>query len=220
MADIDIKCPGCGSLITVSEFADPATLSCHACGQKLTKPEEVVARQKPTIRALRVQDPKTAEDRIKKEEVPATEWRFVTQTTKMRQEQTAAPKRSIQHILGWVLFVLLGLTTGFLRYGTFLTAKQIETMGQYAPVVMIAFHVIIILMAFKHSVFHGILCVLVPGYSLYYIFVASDDFIMRAAVAGCLVGFGQDAWIFFKQEAGDIYSFVTKWIQGGGGDIR
>ncbi|MBA4389263.1 MAG: hypothetical protein C0404_14920 [Verrucomicrobia bacterium] len=221
MADVEIKCPQCGKVITVSEFADKSSLSCHFCGQKLARPEEAVVGPRPTVRSLKIQDPKTRQSEVAKgQEPPATEWRFHKHTSKLHQDDSSTPKRSKQHVLGWILFVVLGIIMGVVRYGNVLQPKHMEMFQSYSPIIIVAFHVMIILKAFKHSVFHGVLCVLIPGYSLYYIFLASDDFIIRALVAGTLVGIGQDAWVFYSQQASEIYAYVTDWIRSGGGNVR
>jgi len=43
-------------------------------------------------------------------------------------------------------------------------------------------YVVILLRAMKDQVFHGILCLVLPPYALYYLFAVSDEFLLRAAV--------------------------------------
>jgi hypothetical protein len=66
----------------------------------------------------------------------------------------------------------------------------------------------------------GILCLFIPGYSFYYLFGVTDEFYLRAIVAGLLVGIGQDAAIQLKEHAGHITGAVNDFISGGGGKIR
>jgi hypothetical protein len=61
-----------------------------------------------------------------------------------------------------------------------------------------------------------VLCIFVPLYSLYYIFLISDDFLLRAIFAATLVGFGQDGGIVLQREVTAIVQGVSDWIRSGG----
>lgn len=222
MADIDIKCAKCGTVVTVSQFVDRKVLKCHTCGESLAPAQSPVPpEQRNTARLLKVQSLVERDHAIKKtDDSGGKEWSFLTNTAKMRQEIPEAPKRATSVIVAWILFVVLAALTGWLRYGRVLSPKNLETLATLAPVIVIAFHVIVTLMAFKHSVFHGTLSLLVPGYSLYFILLVSDDFIIRSIVAGLLVGTGEDAWVFFRQFSTEIYNSTTNWIRMGGGSTR
>jgi len=92
--------------------------------------------------------------------------------------------------------------------------------ASYGWILMVAFHILVILKAFKDSVFQGVLCAIIPFYSLYYLFAVSDDFYMRAVIAGVLILVGQDGAEYFKVLFGGWFKTVGDWIQSGGGDIR
>jgi hypothetical protein len=71
-------------------------------------------------------------------------------------------------------------------------------------------------MAFSDTVFQGILCLLVPFYSYYYLFFISDAFMVRAVAGGLLVGIAQDSMFVFQREAIRIITTVNDWIAAGG----
>jgi hypothetical protein len=76
--------------------------------------------------------------------------------------------------------------------------------------------VLIILKAFEDQVFQGILCLLVPLYSLYYAFGVMDSLYVRALIAAVLIGIGQDAAEVSQLKAFDAIEFVRRWIAKGG----
>lgn len=119
-------------------------------------------------------------------------------------------------VLSWIVFVVIGGAMGYLRYGNYLPPDQMVLFAKYGPWIMIAIHAIVTLMAFSDTVFQGILCLLVPGYSYYYLFFVSDTFMIRAIVGGLLVGIAQDSMVVFQREANEIISKVNDWIAAGG----
>lgn len=132
--------------------------------------------------------------------------------------------------LGWALFLLLGCAMAYLRYGYLLWPTQPEMLNQNVPALVLGFqtlrqwgpwivlgcHVLITLGAFREAVFQGILCVLIPFYSFYFLFVVWDHFVFRAIAGALLVAVGQDSAAFFQEHAVTIMDTVTKWIGSGG----
>lgn len=119
--------------------------------------------------------------------------------------------------LSWLVFVLLGAAMGFLRYGGKIGASELDIMFQYGPWLMLVVHIVLVLMAFQDSVYDGILSLLIPLYSFYWLFVVSDAFLLRAVVAGLLAGVGQDSLAFYQEHFGTIIRVGKDWIQSGGG---
>ena len=56
------------------------------------------------------------------------------------------------------------------------------------------------------------LCLLVPFYSIYYLFMVCDAFYIRALAASLLLVFGVDAVIFLKAVWVEVYDSITKWL--------
>jgi len=212
MPDIEIKCPKCSQVTTVSEFVDPDSLICHSCGEKLQKPETVSAKSKPVLRRLRIPEP-TITGEEETDQAPK-EWRFYTHTRKEKKPERRF--RLTHHTASWAIFVVLAGIMGFMRYGGGISADHIELIKQFGPVVVIAIHILIILKAFKDSVFQGILCLLIPLYSLYYLFLVSDDFYLRAIIGGVLIGIGQDSFGVLNDNIIAGFRAMDAWIQSGG----
>ena len=128
-----------------------------------------------------------------------------------------SPMRS--NIGAWIVFVVLGGAMWYLRYQPFLKPDQLEMMKTYGPFAVIGLHVVITLTAFQDSVFQGILCMLVPFYSLYYVFLVTDAFYLRAVGAALLIGVGVDSALFFQGLANEWIARASDWIASGGGKM-
>lgn len=216
MADIELKCPKCAKIVTVSEFADLDGINCQACGESLQKTPSTAPKEKSKSSL------KLAE--IKKEEETSGN----TEPTKWQISQEAAkkkrPKRKFEmgHLL-WssIIFVIFGGVMGYLRYspdGFLATNKDLVRM--YGPIVLLTLHVVIILAAFKDSVFQGVLCLLIPLYSLYYLYNVSDKFYLRAITAVFLIGLGQDSAMVFSEWSQVAYNYINDFISSGGGGLQ
>jgi len=122
--------------------------------------------------------------------------------------------------LAWLLFAVIGGVLWGCRYGGWLPPELLGWMSAYGWIVVVAFHILIVLKAMTDNMLQGVLALLVPGYTLYYIFVVSDDFFLRAVFAGLLVGMGLDAAEELNMRAQRIMSTAHRFIEEGGGDIR
>ena len=119
-------------------------------------------------------------------------------------------------IASWIVFFVVGGISGFLRYGDGLSGHNLDLMIEYSKYLVIVVYVVIALAAYKDSVFQGILSTLIPFYGFYWIFLIADAFMMRAIVAGILVGTGVDFCIWFNGSVQEIMLIVQKWIGSGG----
>ncbi len=242
MADIQISCAKCSAVTTVSEFADATHLHCHACKALIEKPgaltAEVCTQRKedgtapfsappPTQSGLRLAKRKReyttpddgADEALKSiVDVPATQGQDVP--LELRPE--VKPERSsVSHAaIAGALFLALGGGLGYLRYGGCLRPDLLALSAEYSWIVFLTLHSIVVLKAITENMLQGILCLLVPGYSLFYIFAVSDNFYLRAVFGGLLVGIGQDSAIKLNMYASQIASVAHGFIAEGGGDIR
>ena len=238
MADIDITCQKCGTKTTISEFADDSNLKCVSCNESLEKPGGLIQdatkhKTDDTIATIPSKS-KLRVARRKKETAEAesqSSLKNIVEEAESSNDETGdklklrpkvkAKKSGINNtILAFLLFLVLGVGTGYLRYGDVLPANIIELSIQHSWIVFLVFHVTITLKAMTDNIMQGILCLLVPGYSLFYLFAISDNFYMRAAVAGILIGIGQDAAAELKVRAGAVTQVASKFISSGGGDIN
>ncbi len=241
MPDIAITCSKCETITTVSEFVDETKLKCRKCGGRLEKPGALtaaIARHEattsteqpptPTQRGgLRLAKrnreytpiPKTGDEPITPI-MPIPPPEVQTGSLELRP-QIKDDKKHINHtLIASLLFVILGGAMGYLRYGGVLRPHILDMAIEYSWIAFMIFHVMIVLKAMTDSILQGVLCLFVPGYSLFYIFTISDDFYLRAIFAGLLVGIGQDTAFKLNIYALKIINIVHSFIAGGGGDIR
>ena len=97
----------------------------------------------------------------------------------------------------WVVFVLLGAGMYVRRYMDVLSTSHLRTLIKVGPYILLVIHIGLVLMAMKDAIFQGILCLLIPGYSFYWLYLIFDNFMVRAIVAGLLVGIGLDSLEFY-----------------------
>jgi hypothetical protein len=116
----------------------------------------------------------------------------------------------------WLAFFVIAIIAGTLRYSGLIPDHILEKAVIYEALTLAVLHIVIVLKAFQDSVFQGILCILLPPYAVYYLFSASDDFYLRAFIAGLLVGIGQDAGLIFHEWSVVGIDKVNDWIASGG----
>lgn len=118
--------------------------------------------------------------------------------------------------LSWLLFLVVGAGMGVVRYTSLVDPTYAGWLVQYGPYALIAIHIILVIRAFGDTVYQGVLCVIIPFYSFYWLFFVSDAFYTRALVGGLLVGIGQDSVVFYQKHITDIVNKTDEWIQKGG----
>ena len=117
--------------------------------------------------------------------------------------------------LAFVLFAIVGGAMGALKYGGFVD-YPVELV-LYGPWLVLAFHAVVVLLAFQEDLFAGVLCILVPGYSLYYLVFRTGRPFFVALVLGLLVGLGEDAFYAFKSISINAYDNVNGLLAGSRG---
>ena len=125
-----------------------------------------------------------------------------------------------QVIISWGIFLALGGLMGALRYTNILPSEYLKMMKDYGPYVMAGIYLILILDAFKTGAFTGILALLIPFYPFYYLFMVSDNFYLRAVIAGICVGIGEDSLYFYQAHFSAIFDDIQRWLNSGGGDLE
>ena len=217
MADIEFTCKACGNTTTASEFIDRDAVVCQQCGGKIADnapPPAVNQRLK-----LKKSDPlEVAPQVIHEQESDHNEWLPPSSQHASAEHKERA---GLKHSLGsWAVFLLIGGFMGVIRYTDWIQYPIIHDIKlfteAYGPYTVLAFHLLITMKAFKDSVFQGVLCLLIPGYSFYYLFFMADDFYLRGAVGGIIVGVGQDSAKYFSEIAMGVADKVTVWIASGG----
>jgi len=138
-------------------------------------------------------------------------------------------RKGVSHtLLSFLLFAVIGAITGYLRYGSemslpgseYLPVALITDMMEYAWGGILLLNLVVVLKALSDNMFQGILCLLVPGWTVVYLLFISDNFYLRAVFFGCLVGIAQDGSFQLYEIAASAMNAVTNFINSGGGDVR
>lgn len=214
MADVQITCPKCSTTLTISEFADAGNLVCRSCGEPLKKPES--PKQKSKAAAIKTASAETLQETSQTSEGQSLGGNWQVTQTAARIKRPKQKFHMTPGIWAWVIFIILGGIMAYLRYGGGFLGENTAMIYMYGPIVVATIHLMVVLKSFKDSVFQGVLCLLVPGYSLYYLFLVADDFILRGIAGGIFVGIGQESFKFFLDEAHIIIKMINDWIARGG----
>jgi hypothetical protein len=215
MADVVLTCAACGRQTTVSEYVGAEGLVCDSCGAKLEAP--VITRKTPRLggRPAPAAPPATptvttGESALKTMAISRFKQRTRRQKVRDRRRDKSTAVVMAQT---WGLFAVLAAAFWFVRHKNVLGGiLSVDDTVTVALVVLGMLHLSMIAMAFRDEFFQGILCLLIPFYTLYYLLAVSDAFYLRALVGALLVGFGVDAYEFLRDHSYEIYMFVTNWL--------
>lgn len=225
MADLIITCPTCGNTIPVSEFVDADRLFCMKCKTKIQVPERIT---EPNVMAQRLKlaveippeptpPPEPAQSgrqnkkNLFKSPEPNDVRQYLPKAKKKIQKRRATAFEA--KVLPWLLFVVLTLILSWLRYWPGALQDDILSALISGGVwVLLFIHITVICYAFGDDSFYGILCLIIPGYSLYYLFIQADQMILRSTMAALMIAFGWDAVLAAQQLWAEVYATVSLWI--------
>jgi predicted RNA-binding Zn-ribbon protein involved in translation (DUF1610 family) len=199
MADIDITCPSCGNEISVSEYVDPVNLKCPNCESPLTlQSERKSEKNAPSVvKGPRIPPP-VPQDEVDHAAVHegGDEESLADTVMNARQHMLSRrkkPKGRIMHTLGAIgLAVVIAGILYCAKYLLSLPADTQKLVDQGGVIFIFALWAAIAMLAFKDDVFQGMLCTLIPGYWIYYLFFQSDSFYVRGLAAGFFAIYGID----------------------------
>lgn len=225
MADIIITCQNCGNQIPVSEFVDANLLTCMKCKARVTVPPRN-AEPQPSTQRLRLAVEKAPEPPPAPATLPERGKktggnRNATQPNDVRQylpkPKKRKPKRRAGYfetkVMPWLLFIVLSLVLGWLRYfPDALPADTLNTLISGGVWMLVLIHLAVICLAFGDDSFYGILCLIIPGYSLYYLYMQADQMAIRSVMGALMIAFGWDAVIATRQLWAEVYTTVSIWI--------
>lgn len=248
MADIEYLCVQCKASRVVSEFADVAKLKCTACGANLRKAGEPpppsdrgeetpvslpaaasISRLKVAKKQyeqgdsgiLGIDDAKTS---APTSEASGGRGALLDLHPKVKRK-IAGPNKVL---LAFLLFAVSGALTGYLRYAgvmdlpgaSRLPQHLLDNAMQFAWIGILGLNIVVVIRALNDNIFQGILCLLVPGWSIIYLLLISDNFFLRAIVFGCLIGLGQDGGVQIYNGAAYGMRYISAFIDSGGGEVR
>ena len=100
--------------------------------------------------------------------------------------------------LCWIALFAIGVPLAYLRYGTVLdkgTLGSLSNFGTtYGVAIMLIFHLLCVLAAFKDEISRGMLALVVPCYSFFYVFSMSDQYVVRVLLGLFLIAFGFETY--------------------------
>lgn len=227
MADINLTCPSCANAITISEFVSAEFITCRKCKAQVPVPARQAAT--PVTQKLKMPvapppeppsqpAPETKADKKKKKsDAPVS----ASMSNTVRQYLPKAKKRKQARrvtafeakVLPILLFIVLTALLLWLRFWPgALSASDLASFKSVGVWALILLHVSVTCLAFGDEAFYGILCLIIPGYSLYYLFIQAEQMILRAVMGALLITFGMDAAIWLREVWVNVYTEVARWI--------
>jgi len=209
MADIKVVCKHCGNTFYVSEHSAGVTVTCPVCNRETPKPPQAVRASKLRLReetaAAGVVSEPTSRAGAPNISVPPSPPGSIAPAAEAKRPppppdvydrvhvMRQKPAR-IHTIFGWLTFIFLG---GVLLWLQWSVASATGYGRYYYPArIFIGALVIIwtLMSAFEDSSLQGILCIVFPPYSAYYVFVQADSAILRGTYAAFLLSLGAELY--------------------------
>jgi hypothetical protein len=215
VADIIITCNQCGNTITVSEFVTAESLTCIKCKAKVLIPPQrtTPAAGVPKLRLaaqVPVADPAGQPGAPGSPMDPDVRQHLPKMLTRSRQRKVTQFQ---VRTLPWLLFFLLAAALACLRYWPQILAPDLLQTTILAGIWTLLFlHLSVACYAFSDEAFYGVLCLIIPGYTIYYLFFQSDKMFLRAVVGSLLIAFGWDAVLASRELWAEVYTTISIWI--------
>lgn len=238
-----LKCAACAGTLQKAGAPPPPPAAATGTDAEANAPIPVAAPVPGGVSRLKVAkqqrealeteaEPPPAKD--KKSKAPEPEATFKADDLLRQKPLELHPKvkttrKGTSHtLLAFLLFVVIGTVTGYLRYGSemklpgseHLPVALIMDLMQYAWGGILLLNLLVVLKAMTDNMFQGILCLLIPGWSIVYLLFISDNFYLRALFFGCMVGIGQDGSAQLYDIAASGMNAISNFINTGGGDVR
>jgi len=215
MTDVQMTCSKCGKVVRVSQYVKADSLTCPACGTPIQKIMDGTI-PRPGHKKLRLRE-KPAEFNTTETTKDDSEWSYHEMMEKVPHSDEK--RRHMKHVwLSILLFLFLGGIAYLLRYHE-ACAPIVPYISKFGPYTLILFWIASVSIAFKDDMLQGILCLLIPFYWAYYLFLILDKFYVRAVVAAVLIAVTQDSITFYSDWAAKKYKVANTWIMDGGGKL-
>lgn len=205
----------------------PVVIPVAAGGSRLKLAKQQRDRQEAEAKEA-TEEPKGKQAPKPAPEVPFKADDLLRPNLELHPKVTTRQKGASHTLLAFLLFAVIGASTGYLRYGAgmhlpgseHIPVKLVMDLMQYAWAGILLLNLVVALKAMSDDMFQGILCLLIPGWSMVYLLFISDNFYLRAVFFGCLVGIAQDGSIQLYGFAAAAMNKITEFINSGGGAIR
>jgi hypothetical protein len=225
MSDIIVTCAQCGNNITISEYVTAEVITCMKCKAQVPipvrTPDPTPAAPKLKIALAKAPEPPPApippppvklDRKAAKAAAKKNVQQYLPQGGKKRIRARKISTFEIK-VLPWLVFVGLLLAFGWMRHVPGALAPDIHPQFIQGGIwALLLLHVSVICLAFGDDAFSGILCFIIPGYTIYYLFTQADQILLRALVAALLIVFGWDFVIAAGAFWNEVYTNVSGWI--------
>lgn len=220
MADITLTCDACGATLTLSEYARPDHLACPKCGKALAMPD---AKKEPNglllpehIRKAKADAKAALEARGGQPDIQLSD---VSTHIHDRGPRRMKTELIVPTLKAAALFLCLAGGLGYLRYfdgyQLLLPKEGLDTVRLAGFYAILFFHIVIVIEALTTDFVTGLLCLIVPGYSLYYLYTSSDSFWLRAIMLALVLVFGRDFAFYVHDYAMATFRFINEWLAAG-----
>jgi transcription initiation factor TFIIIB Brf1 subunit/transcription initiation factor TFIIB len=197
VADIILKCPKCGKENKVSEYAVQGSVVCASCQAPLDIPaaEKAMRLQVRKI-AHHQRETLTGKESVTRDDVVTRESKAQETAGVLGEVHKARTKVKTPNFV-WALIPFLVLTAGLLgaQYMIKFHPEQGGWMHKFVLGRSITYglvYLLVLLAAFEDSVGQGALCLFIPPYTLYYVFVRLEAYWLRGCFfAMCLSVFAE-----------------------------
>lgn len=208
MADISVTCAHCGAETVISEYVDPNLVSCPKCGEKLSVPQAEILTPRPPPREEKAP---TGPSPLERTTVAAAQASIARRARVHKRKRIISWTPSV--MTTWIIFFVVTLILCALRY--WLLGKSDRDVLVYGGLVcLFVLHLTVVVDAFADNIMTGLLCLIIPFYSLFYLFTMCDSFVLRIAVGVLIIPFGPDAAMLCYKS---VESFI-KWMGKAGAE--
>ncbi len=225
MADITVTCAHCKNNITISEHVTAETITCMKCKMlvpiPVREPELASGMTKAKLTVAKPPEPPpppvvTVPVKLSKKEAKAAKKKnvqqYIPQGYKQKKRSRKVSTFEVK-VLPWIVFFLLLLVFGWMRYIPGALAPDVFPMFVQGGIwALLLLHFSVICLAFGDDAFSGILCFIIPGYTIYYLFTQADQLLLRGLVAALLIIFGWDFALWGSAVWNDFYTSASDWI--------
>ena len=221
-----IRCPTCNTEIkTMSDSAQDAQSTqaksklklAHRPGANIQQPNIVESTKEDLIspEQKKIEDNTSVLSDIIPQNQPSAEDKPTVMAVSGQDAE------NIKRAVPWGLLIVLIFAPimAILRYGEYtpigplLPDSILDSLENYGAYILIFTHLVIVILAFGDSVMEGILCVLVPFFSFYYILANNDRNIFRAFLLVLIIFLALDTYNFSKVHGATTYKAVKHWLE-------
>jgi len=206
MADISLTCVACGTRLTVSEFV-AGPMPCPQCGALMEKPAKSEA-SRPHL-AAPVKGPLI--NSIK----PMAELLAAQQRNRPKYDwQRVGPGLAVRLTTSWILFVTLLLALLAWQWWGLRDARYLNAYLNARWGLAVIAWLAALIPAFQDTWIQGILCLLVPPYTVYFAFNRLDYFALRAFYFAVVMALAAEFYFLPQQTlVGVVQAHSTEWVE-------